>query len=232
MFHTVYNSFESKPHGRDYIGKHSSDNPYDEYMGSFTDESFDPDCKIVLGYSKTVEGAIWLEMQLQRVFRVAEDPQFANQSYQTSVGFSFSCGVSGEDHHCFGRKRWRNVNTDKCVLQFNCPGEDWVEGVSDLTRQKIRDSKLGENNPNYGKKDSEETRRKKRESHLGRKESEETKRKKSEASSGKKASKKTRQKLSSQRLGRKWWVNKNGDTMYQFDCPGPEWQNGRVWKSG
>ena len=28
MFHTVYNSYESKPQGRDYIGKHSTEDPW------------------------------------------------------------------------------------------------------------------------------------------------------------------------------------------------------------
>lgn len=88
MFHTVYNSFEEKENGRDYIGKHSSaDTPYDSYLGSFSDNSFSPTGKIILGYSKTPDGAIWLEMQWQRVFRVAEDPQFANLVYQTSDKF-------------------------------------------------------------------------------------------------------------------------------------------------
>lgn len=87
MFHTVYDSYENKISGRDYIGKHSSQNPYDNYLGSFVDDSFCPDSKIVLGYSKTAEGAVWMEIQWQRVLGVAEDPQFANKTYQTSEKF-------------------------------------------------------------------------------------------------------------------------------------------------
>jgi group I intron endonuclease len=30
--------------------------------------------------------------------------------------------------------------------------------------------------------------------------------------------------------GRKWWVNKLGERLYQAESPGPEWQNGRKWK--
>lgn len=103
MFHTVYNSFESGLSGRDYIGKHSTDDPYDDYRGSFKDKSFQPDKKIVIGYSKTKEGAVWLEIQWQRAFGVAEDPQFANQSYQTSD--KFVTGFSGEEHPMYGAKR-------------------------------------------------------------------------------------------------------------------------------
>ena len=97
MFHTVYNSFESGPNGRDYIGKHSTDDPYDDYMGSFKDKTFNPDDKIVFAYSKTKEGAVWLEIMFQRVFGVMEDPQFANKSYQTSTGFDRTGAVDSEE---------------------------------------------------------------------------------------------------------------------------------------
>jgi hypothetical protein len=87
MFHTVYDSFEEFRDGRDYIGKHSSEDPYDPYLGSFADKSFNPTCKIVLGYSKTAEGSVWLEIQWQRVLQVKDDPAYVNQVYQTSTGF-------------------------------------------------------------------------------------------------------------------------------------------------
>ena len=103
MFHTVYNSFESAPGGRDYIGKHSTEDPYDDYLGSFKDKSFKPDDKIVFAYSKTKEGAVWLEVMFQRVFGVVEDPQFANKSYQTSD--KFVTGFAGEDHPLYGTSR-------------------------------------------------------------------------------------------------------------------------------
>jgi hypothetical protein len=224
MFHTVYNSFESKPSGRDYIGKHSSDNPYDEYKGSFKERSFDPNCKIVLGYSKTVEGAIWLEMQWQRVFRVAEDPQFANRAYQTSVGFSFSWG-GGENHPMYGKKH------------------------SEEAIQKMREAKsgekhplygkTGENHPTHGKRHSEEAIQKIREARIGKTLSEETIQKIREANLGKTHSEETIQKMreansgeNNPNFGKKWWVNVAGETLSQVDSPGPEWQNGRVWKLG
>ena len=90
MFHIVYNSYESKPNGRDYIGKHSTDDLNDGYLGSFKDTTFNPDSKIAIAYANTAEGAIWLEMMFQRVFGVVEDPQFANRAYQTSMSFTFS----------------------------------------------------------------------------------------------------------------------------------------------
>jgi len=97
MFHTVYNSFESAPGGRDYIGKHSTDDPYDDYFGSFKDKSFNPDNKIVFAYSKTKEGAVWLEIMFQKVFGVVEDSQFANKSYQTSTGFDRTGAIDSEE---------------------------------------------------------------------------------------------------------------------------------------
>ena len=103
MFHTVYLSFEDGKVGRDYVGKHSSDDPYDDYLGSYKDRSFDPSGKIILEYAKTEEGAVEAEVRWQQVFRVAEDPQFANQSYQTNKKFVLD--TRGEKHPLFGAKR-------------------------------------------------------------------------------------------------------------------------------
>ena len=88
MFHVVYLSFEED--GRNYIGKHTSSNPYDDYLGSFTDKEFDPTTKIILEYATTEEGALAAEIRWQKVFRVAENQVFANKAYQTSSGFKYS----------------------------------------------------------------------------------------------------------------------------------------------
>lgn len=103
MFHTVYLSFEDGKVGRDYIGKHSSEDPYDDYLGSFKDKSFDPSGKIILEYAKTEEGAVEAEIRWQKVFKVAEDPQFANKSYQTNKKFVMD--TRGEKHPLYGTKR-------------------------------------------------------------------------------------------------------------------------------
>ena len=103
MFHTVYLSFESGKVGRDYIGKHSSKNPYDDYLGSFSDKSFNPENKIILEYAKTEEGAVAAEIRWQKIFGVAENCQFANRSYQTSEKFTID--TRGENHPMYGTKR-------------------------------------------------------------------------------------------------------------------------------
>ena len=87
MWHIVYLSFDSSPGGRNYIGKHTTKNLYDGYLGSFTDPTFTPDSRIILGYFRTAQAAVTAEIQWQRVFQVATDETFANKSYQTSVGF-------------------------------------------------------------------------------------------------------------------------------------------------
>lgn len=89
MWHIVYVSYESGPNGRNYIGKHSTEDLNDGYLGSFKDKSFNPENRIILGYYKTAEAAIESEMQWQRVLQVVESPLFANRAYQTSSGFRF-----------------------------------------------------------------------------------------------------------------------------------------------
>lgn len=87
MWHIVYLSYESKPGGRNYIGKHSTNDLYDGYLGSFSDENFDPDSRITLGVFNSKEAAVQAEIQWQRVFEVVPNPEFANRSYQTSSKF-------------------------------------------------------------------------------------------------------------------------------------------------
>jgi hypothetical protein len=164
MFHTVYCSFESKLNGRNYLGKHSSEDPYDPYLGSYSDETFEPDAKIVLAYSNTVEGALWLEIMFQKVFGVVEDPSFANRSYQTSTGFDvtgvpkttehrrkISEAISGEKHHFFGKPSPRRGVTltqeTREKISKNLKGRE----RSLESRQKQSKTITGPNNPLFGK---------------------------------------------------------------------------------
>ena len=38
-------------------------------------------------------------------------------------------------------------------------------------------------------------------------------------------------KLRAQTLGRKWWINSQGQLKHQIEKPGPLWQNGRKWRT-
>lgn len=87
IYHIVYLSYESGECGRSYIGKHTTADLDDGYLGSFTDKSFRPDSRIILGYYDSSAAALQAEIQWQRVFQVKEDPHFANQVYQTSTKF-------------------------------------------------------------------------------------------------------------------------------------------------
>lgn len=142
MFHTVYLSFE--PDGRDYIGKHSSKNPYDDYLGSYKDKSFGPESKIILEYCKTEEGAVEAEIRWQRVFNVVEDPQFVNRSYQTSN--KFVTGFKGEEHPLFGVKRPDTRQRNLTNNPSKCP--EAAKKIAEAARRRKG-------------KDSQETRRKK-----------------------------------------------------------------------
>lgn len=134
MFHTVYLSFEESSSGRMYIGKHSSKNPYDGYLGSFSDKTFIPIGKIVLEYCNSEEAAVEAEIRWQQVFKVAEDPQFANKSYQTTK--KFIRDNRGERHPLYGKQRpdVRRRN------RTNNPAKN------PETRSKMSKSRMGNNN--------------------------------------------------------------------------------------
>jgi hypothetical protein len=202
MFHTVYCSFESKLNGRDYVGKHSSLDPYDSYLGSFKDDSFLPDSKIVLAYSKTPEGAIWLEMMFQRVFNVVEDPTFANRSYQTSTGFD-TTGVSipkSEEHR---RKISEAISGEKHP-RFGKPGTRLGATTSNETRRKISKTLQG------------------------RKRSEESRKKQACSVSGQNNPLFGKTGPEHPTFGLRWWFNPIMNVAAKFkDCPGPDWRRGR-----
>lgn len=208
MFHTVYNSYESKPGERDYIGKHSTEDPYDGYKGSFVDTDFNPDSKIVMAYAKTAQGASWFEINFHNVFDVVRDPKYANRSKATSTGFDrtgatyshseetkqkMSEDREGEKHPLFGKK--------------------------------------GEDNPNYGKKRTDETKNQIKEAATGRIHTGETKQKLREANTGERNPNYGKRGEGVTNFGRKWYVNEIGEVQISKEPPGPEWQVGRKWRT-
>jgi len=147
LFHTVYLSYEEGPTGRSYVGKHSTDNPHDDYFGSFHDSSFNPVGKHILGIYKSAQGATQGEIMWQKTLNVVADPHYVNRAYQTSEGFDTT-----------GRKRpreetvpgglamrgmlvWNNGNVE--TRSKTCPGSEWVRGklpFSEAHKQRISET--------------------------------------------------------------------------------------------
>jgi hypothetical protein len=201
-WHIVYLSYESSPGGRNYIGKHSTDNLYDGYLGSFKDSSFHPDSRTILGVFNTPEAAVQSEIQWQRVFEVVPNTEFANKSYQTSKKFDTTgvqapnkgkprtkeerqaisegtrkaleekgfdnkgeknpmFGRVGEAHPSFGKTRSAESKQKMSVAKKG-------KSLSKEHKIKLSEAKVGNQN-RKGKKDTDETRRKKSEALKGKK---------------------------------------------------------------
>jgi hypothetical protein len=85
----VYYSYEEW--GRGYIGSKPSGcsctPENDPYLGSFTDKTFKPTHKIILGVYDNPGDCIAAEVLLHSYFEVDLNPHFANLARQTSTGF-------------------------------------------------------------------------------------------------------------------------------------------------
>ena len=181
-FHLVY-QITNLVNGKIYIGKHTTKNPYDNYMGSgkgiiralkkygignFTKE-------ILFCFDKETD-AFLKEGELVTQEFVDRDDTYnmivGGKGYQSGEAHPFYGG--GENHPCYGKHQ------------------------SQETREKRSKATLGEKNPFYGRKHSQETKAKMSEQHwncsgeknpmYGKKHSQETKEKMTKAKKGKKSS--------------------------------------------
>jgi hypothetical protein len=232
--HYVYYSYED--FGRGYIGSRTCDclPEEDKYFGSFYDRTFNPTNKIILEVFDTREEALDAEIKLHQFYDVARNSHFANQSKQTSTGFSAEGVVRSDEYKqkMSERLKGREIKPE------------WIE----KTLQKRR-SYDGENNPFYGKTHTDEVRKKitenmkkvyQEQGHpwLGRKHSEESKRKMSETRKGNlnhryktSPSEETKKKISDSKIGKKWY-NNGIDEVFRNDFPGDGWFLGRVKNKG
>ena len=121
-----------------------------------------------------------------------------------------------------GKRMWVSVEGLQ-TFSHQCPGEGWTQGVNEERRAQNGLAKRG-------KKESEETRRKKSLAHTGKTRvfSEKHCKNLSLAKKGKpggSAGGKVAGKLP-------WWVNEKGENKRSLTKPEGEWQRGRVWKPG
>lgn len=127
MIYYTYYSYE--PFGRGYIGSRGCDcNPNeDEYLGSYTDKTFNPIEKIILTEHSTRKEALEAEVKLHEFYQVHINPHFANRSKITSSSFSFcSHGERiGEGNPCFGKVRITNGKSEKVVYENEIPSGWW-----------------------------------------------------------------------------------------------------------
>ena len=109
---------------------------------------------------------------------------------------------------------------------------EWRENISKGKKNPSTETREKLSKANKGKKLSEETKQKIRQNNpnTGRKLTEEEKRNIREKLTGRERPHEVKVKLREATLGRKHWVNKNGERKHQRECPGPGWQNGRKWR--
>jgi len=207
MYHILYDSFEEKPNGRDYIGAHSTEDLNDGYLGSFSDPTFEPTARVIISFHPDRKSLLRAEEHLQKLLKVVESPQYANRAYQTSEGF---CTLGG---------KFPGKNT----------GSKWSE--------EAKENRRGEGNPNFGKSrpgvypnHTPEGRLAMREKKLGEKNPMFGKSGELSPTYGRV---KTTEEVESRRekmKQKRWYVNPSGETRMFNAEPQGEWRPGRIWE--
>jgi len=175
IYNFIYKTIS--PSGRYYIGRHTTKNLQDGYLGSgkwvnsYKNKSNLK--RVILEFAEDFETL--LELEENHINNSIDDP--LNMNYNNKpVGF-------GSGKH--------NPNTDPKRKKFLTERMMGVKNPmygkthNEETKRKISESTSGENNPFYGKSHTIETRNKIKETSTGRKLTEETKKKLSEIKKGK-----------------------------------------------
>lgn len=155
MYHYVYYSYEEW--GRGYIGARSCDCLPEQdvgYLGSYSDKSFHPDCKIILMTFPTREEANQAEITLHWSYDVARNPHFANKANACAAGFAVP-GPLDEDHRlkikAAKMEYWSNEETREKHLKQT---KEWWEARPEKFNQRTEAMKKGrevwvQNNPDH-----------------------------------------------------------------------------------
>ena len=131
----VYYSYEEW--GRGYIGRREClclPEEDTKYFGSFKDKSFRPTGKIIIATFSTREEMCQAEVDLHLLFRVDENPHFANKARQTS--HKFFMDKRGEKNPNFGN-RWEWTEEQKSERSKLYTGRKGTP-LSEETKEKIR----------------------------------------------------------------------------------------------
>ena len=155
MYHYVYYSYEEW--GRGYIGRRKSDCYPDEdveYLGSFSDASFFPTQKIILGIFNSIEEASEAEVLLHEFFEVDRNPHFANIAKQTSKKFCYDC--TGKVNPGASAKR-RELNLSDNPMKRPETIKKLKEKINspECRERKIKALKISRNMPESRKKSRE-----------------------------------------------------------------------------
>jgi len=223
---TVYSGEKLPPY---YIGSTTQEKIANGYCGSVVSKRFSETFKteqkengnlfnvVILSEHNSRNEALEMELFLHRFFDVVRSKFFFNESYACIDG-CFGRNVAGVNNPMFGKKQTENTKelisnkrghnkrydaTDKHRKITSETHKGKI--VSDETRKKLSEAKigkyLGENGSFYGRKHSDDTKKKISEKNTGRKMSQETKDKLSEIGKNKTLSEETRQKISNSKIG-------------------------------
>lgn len=143
----------------------------DQYMGSFSDQAFQPKRKRILSVWDSREEAVAEEIRIHSMRNVAVNPRYANKAKQTSTRFDTAGTSLSEEARIKisqGSKRaWagrddRREERAKFLAEWN-KSEDHKSRIrAELNpalrpevKQKLREANLGERNPHYGRPTSQ-----------------------------------------------------------------------------
>jgi hypothetical protein len=229
VYHFLYVSFEETPNGRNYVGAHSTDDLNDGYLGSFSDTTFNPTDKIIIGFFNSRKSLLLAEGKLQKALNVVESQEFANKSYQTSDRFC-TAGVPLTDDHK-EKIRKSNIETFKNNIEERKRRSERVKGDNNPSRRFPETDEQKASRVTKVKQAWSDPSLRERHSDLQKQLQNKPEVKIKRSNSIKKAldndAERSRRKLES--AGRRWYSNKEGERKFAKELPGDGWKLGYYW---